>query len=132
MICYDSFVLKIISKNFCKGIVKNMAISRQQQIVMLLIELNQKITYKEPIDFVAVKLTKESIDNLARPNLNDFMINVALNQFLKEITYLIGFEGLQLNKNASDILDQLKEISLKKVNRSPLSSILFTSLFGNL
>lgn len=109
-----------------------MVVSRQQQIVMLLIELNQEIICKEPIDFVAVKLMKESIENLARPDFNDFRINVALNQFLKKITNLIGFEGLQLNKHASDILDQLKESSLKKVIRSPLSSILFTSLFGNL
>ena len=103
-----------------------MPISRQQQIVTLLINFKYELSRQDSID-----LTTECIANLAQPELNDFMINVALNQFLKEMTNLIGFEGLKLNENASEIVEQLKELSLKKTNRSPLSSLLFSSLFGN-
>ncbi|MCP8858170.1 hypothetical protein [Latilactobacillus fuchuensis] len=103
-----------------------MPISRQQQIVTLLINLKYELSRQDSIE-----LTTECIDNLTQPELNDFMINVALNQFLKEMTNLIGFEGLKLNQNAAEIVAQLKELSLKKTGRSPLSSLLFSSLFGN-
>jgi hypothetical protein len=106
--------------------VKNMPISRQQQIVTLLINFKYELSRQDSIE-----LTTECIDNLTQPELNDFMINVALNQFLKEMTNLIGFEGLKLNQNAAEIVAQLKELSLKKTGRSPLSSLLFSSLFGN-
>ena len=103
-----------------------MPISRQQQIVTLLINLKYELSRQDSIE-----LTTECIDNLTQRELKDFMINVALNQFLKEMTNLIGFEGLKLNQNAAEIVAQLKELSLKKTGRSPLSSLLFSSLFGN-
>lgn len=81
-----------------------------QEIISKLITLKKALDVQESSESVqkAVDLTTIEINELSNSKLNNRNISISAEKYMQQINLLIGFHGLNLNKNAENAWNDFK------------------------
>ncbi|TLQ04267.1 hypothetical protein FEZ51_05550 [Pediococcus stilesii] len=96
-----------------------MEISRQQMLIAKLIKLHRLMEnskQNQKLDLVVIQETTNVIDDLSDPKLNDFLIHLRINRFIRTLSNLIGFNDFYINGEARQTFEEIKQLAFEYKN----------------
>lgn len=91
-----------------------MGISKQQLLIAKLIKF-QRILKKQPNKDIldVIEMTTNTIDELSDSKLNEFLIHIKIDNFIRKLSNLIGFSGLLIDDEAYGVFQEIKQIAFE-------------------